>query len=262
MEQITDNVNRTHITIINQGIDFSVDHLDKKMTVEMIADHWCCGWTWVKGENYRKIPQGLYLCYRYEGHVQGLSQIFNDLFSIWIPHRGYTMGQELCFERYHPYYLDDPTAIVDKNVITAPGNVPAHFSAEVFRAIGVDDRTVDEFLKMLAREHPIWILKVGDTTKAVWSHSDDATIFGGYGGFVEPGWNNVEYRLKAAAQKAAEGKYSYKPIKSLITGDSAYTLQTEQYAFPGNTVIDIRATIICQKEPDGWKIVHRHGKII
>lgn len=51
--------------------------------------------------------------------------------------------------------------------------------------------------------------KVGDTTKAVWSHSDDATIFGGYGGFVEPGWNNVEYRLKAAAQKAAEGKYSY-----------------------------------------------------
>lgn len=104
--------------------------------------------------------------------------------------------------------------------------------------------------------------KVGEVTKAVWSHSDDATIFGGYGGFVEPGWNNVEYRLKVAAQKAAEGKYSYKPIKSSITGDSAYILQTEQYAFPGNTVIDIRATIICQKEPDGWKIVHRHGEII
>lgn len=103
---------------------------------------------------------------------------------------------------------------------------------------------------------------VGEVTKAVWSHSDDATIFGGYGGFVEPGWNNVEHRLKVAAQKAAEGKYSYKPIKSSITGDSAYILQTEQYAFPGNTAIDIRATIICQKEPDGWKIVHRHGEII
>jgi hypothetical protein len=30
---------------------------------------------------------------------------------------------------------------------------PAHFSAAVFRAIGVDNKTVDEFLAMLAREH-------------------------------------------------------------------------------------------------------------
>lgn len=103
---------------------------------------------------------------------------------------------------------------------------------------------------------------VGDVTKAVWSHSDDATIFGGYGGFVEPGWNNVEARLMAAAKQAANGTYSYKPIKSAITGDSAYILQTEQYIFSGKPVIDIRATIICQREPDGWKIIHRHGEII
>ena len=103
---------------------------------------------------------------------------------------------------------------------------------------------------------------VGDVTKSVWSHSDDATIFGGYGGFVEPGWKNVEDRLSAAAKQAIDGAYSYKPIKSSVTGDSAYILQTEQYIFPGKPVIDIRATIICQKEPDGWKIIHRHGEII
>ena len=102
---------------------------------------------------------------------------------------------------------------------------------------------------------------VGDVTKAVWSHSNDVTIFGGYGGFVEPGWNNVETRLVAAAKMAEDGSYSYKPIKISITGDSAYILQTEQYVFPGKPVIDIRATIICQKEPDGWRIVHRHGEI-
>ena len=103
---------------------------------------------------------------------------------------------------------------------------------------------------------------VGDVTKAVWSHSDEATIFGGYGGFVEPGWHNVEARLLTAAKLASNGTYSYNSIKSAITGDSAYILQTEQYIFPEKSVINIRATIICQKEPDGWKIIHRHGEII
>ena len=103
---------------------------------------------------------------------------------------------------------------------------------------------------------------VGDVTKSVWSHRDDATIFGGYGGFVEPGWKNVEARLMTAAKQAVNGTYSFKPIKSAIKGDSAYILQIEQYIFPGNSVIDIRATIICQKESDGWKIIHRHGEII
>ncbi|MFA6009340.1 MAG: nuclear transport factor 2 family protein [Desulfobacteraceae bacterium] len=103
---------------------------------------------------------------------------------------------------------------------------------------------------------------VGDVTRAVWSHSDDATIFGGYGGFVEPGWNNVEVRLMTVSKQAANGTYSYKPIKNTITGDSAHILQTEQYIFPGKSAIDIRATIICQKEPEGWKIIHRHGEII
>ena len=32
---------RTHITIVNQGVDFIVDHLFEKITVDMIADH-CC----------------------------------------------------------------------------------------------------------------------------------------------------------------------------------------------------------------------------
>ena len=121
----------------------------------------------------------------------------------------------------------------------------------------------DKFMEMVHESNTEFAKGVvGDATRSVWSHSDDSTIFGGYGGYVEPGWSNVESRLKAAAQKAMDGKYSFKPIKSSITGDSAYILQSEQYSFPGNTVIDIRVTIICQKEPEGWKIIHRHGEIV
>jgi len=32
-------------------------------------------------------------------------------------------------------------------------------------------------------------------TRNVWSHGEDATIFGGYGGLVELGWQKVEARL-------------------------------------------------------------------
>lgn len=127
----------------------------------------------------------------------------------------------------------------------------------------IDSKEWDKFIDMVHASNTEFAKgMVGEVTKAVWSHSNNATIFGGYGGFVEPGWDNVEDRLTAAAKKAANGKYSYKPIKSAIKGDSAYILQTEQYIFSEKFVIDIRATIICQKEPDGWKIIHRHGEII
>lgn len=59
------------------------------------------------------------------------------------------------------HYVDDPTAVVAQNVITAAGNAPAHFSAAVFRAVGVDDKTVDEFVDMLGKEHATRIHNVG-----------------------------------------------------------------------------------------------------
>jgi len=51
------------------------------------------------------------------------------------------------------HYVDEVAAIVDQNIITAPGNAPAHFSAAVFRAVGVDEKTISEFLGMLSAEH-------------------------------------------------------------------------------------------------------------
>lgn len=67
----------------------------------------------VKGDNYRKIPGGLYLCYRFEGHVKELTRIFNDLFAVWMPHRGYIMGQGFCFERYHKASVPGGFVVMD-----------------------------------------------------------------------------------------------------------------------------------------------------
>lgn len=55
----------------------------------------------VKGESYRNIPGGLHLCYHFDDHVRKLNQVYNNLFAVWMPHRGHIMGQGLCFERYY-----------------------------------------------------------------------------------------------------------------------------------------------------------------
>ena len=67
----------------------------------------------IRGENYRRIPGGTYLCYRFDGQLSKLSQIYNDLFAIWMPHRGYIMGQGLCFERYPQESSPDGSIVID-----------------------------------------------------------------------------------------------------------------------------------------------------
>lgn len=49
-------------------------------------------------------------------------------------------------------YVESPVSIRDGNVITAPGSAPVSFTAEVFRAAGVDEARVREFTAMLATE--------------------------------------------------------------------------------------------------------------
>lgn len=51
------------------------------------------------------------------------------------------------------FYRNEVTAVEDNNVITAPGNAPAHFTAAVFRAVGIDEKRTSELLRMLAAEH-------------------------------------------------------------------------------------------------------------
>lgn len=50
-------------------------------------------------------------------------------------------------------YAESRTAVVDGPLITAPGTSPATFTAAVFRAAGLEETKVAEFLSMLAAEH-------------------------------------------------------------------------------------------------------------
>ena len=99
--------------------------------------------------------------------------------------------------------------------------------------------------------------------KALWSHSDDASICGAFGG-VESGWDKVASRLDWASSQFSDGTRSREEIRSAVGADFAYIVQTEQIRFrvPGRTeesILDLRVTMVFRREADGWRIVHRQA---
>ena len=99
--------------------------------------------------------------------------------------------------------------------------------------------------------------------KALWSHSDDVSICGAFGG-VESGWEKVASRLDWASSQFSEGTRSREEIRSAIGTDFAYLVQTEHIRFrvPGRTeesTLDLRVTMVFRREAAGWRIVHRHA---
>jgi ketosteroid isomerase-like protein len=99
--------------------------------------------------------------------------------------------------------------------------------------------------------------------KALWSHSDDVSICGAFGG-IESGWKNVAARLDWASSQFSEGTRTREEIRSAITTDFAYLVQAEHILFrvPGRTeqlTLDLRVTMVFRHEADGWRIVHRQA---
>jgi len=98
----------------------------------------------------------------------------------------------------------------------------------------------------------------------VWSHADDVSQMGPFGG-IKRGWDEVRREFEEAAKLTKGGHISPKDLLVRVTGDLAYTVCTEQ----GENIdkndnvypIDIRATSIWRKEKGGWKLVHHHTDI-
>ena len=102
--------------------------------------------------------------------------------------------------------------------------------------------------------------------KACWSHTDDVTIFGGWGAY-EKGWEQVGPRLDWAAARFLEGQRTFELLSMALSGDLAYTVWIER----GETHVvgsdelrpsGLRVTHIFRREEGAWKIIHRHADAI
>jgi ketosteroid isomerase-like protein len=100
--------------------------------------------------------------------------------------------------------------------------------------------------------------------KAVWSHGDDVTLSGGFGGAVEKGWAAVSKRLDWAGANFSKGKNSIERLVVHVNGNLAYLVQLEHISFTAPetgkpATRDFRVTMVFRRENDGWRIVHRHA---
>ncbi|EFH84504.1 YybH family protein [Ktedonobacter racemifer] len=108
-------------------------------------------------------------------------------------------------------------------------------------------------------------LLAGDPThySASWSHSDDVTIFGGFGSY-EKGWNQVGPRLEWVASRYSGGHDTFELISTGMSGDLAYLiyLQNGEVRVDGQeeySPLALRVTEIFRHEEGIWKLLHRHA---
>jgi ketosteroid isomerase-like protein len=99
--------------------------------------------------------------------------------------------------------------------------------------------------------------------KALYSHTDDATSFYGWGGY-EKGWNAVSARWDWAAQQFKGGTVSYQNVSTVVADTLAYVTDIETFKVRVDgmgqpTEWSNRVTHIFRLEGGEWRLVHRHG---
>ena len=105
----------------------------------------------------------------------------------------------------------------------------------------------------------------GDASRlqALYSHGDDVTVMGGFGG-VERGWAEVGPRLAWAASHFHGGAYSQQIIRTTVGQHVACHVSLERWSrhAPDGQApqdLDLRVTQMFRLEGGRWRLVHRHA---
>jgi ketosteroid isomerase-like protein len=100
--------------------------------------------------------------------------------------------------------------------------------------------------------------------KALWSHADDITLSGGFGGTIEKGWTGIGQRLDWVGAQFSNGTNTIERIAASASGNLGYVVQLEHLRFtvPGQakrSTRDYRVTMLFRREANGWRIIHRQA---
>lgn len=103
--------------------------------------------------------------------------------------------------------------------------------------------------------------------KALWSHGQDVTVLGGFGGYAL-GWDQVSQNTDWAASRFRGAKsFGIKMLANGVSGDLGYAVWIEhgEVRVEGRedyVPVVVRVTHIFRREDDVWQIIHRHGDAI
>lgn len=99
--------------------------------------------------------------------------------------------------------------------------------------------------------------------KACFSHREDISLFGGFGGH-EVGWSQIGPRLDWVAQSFAGGSVRYETVLRSVGSDHGCIVQFErgEARLAGRAAplrLDFRVTMVFRVEDGEWKLIHRHA---
>ncbi len=99
--------------------------------------------------------------------------------------------------------------------------------------------------------------------KAIYSHRDDATRFGGWGGY-EQGWEQLSARYDKTTANFRGGQLEYQALATHVSETLACTVGIErgQVWLVGEAepeTLASRVTHVYRREGDTWRLVHRHA---
>jgi len=96
----------------------------------------------------------------------------------------------------------------------------------------------------------------------VYSHADDATLFGGWGGH-EKGWKQLAERWRMVTGRYRSGSMKIESIAEHVGEDFAVTVQivrgNASFSDGSSGLVGLRVTHVCRREAGQWRIVHRHA---
>jgi ketosteroid isomerase-like protein len=99
--------------------------------------------------------------------------------------------------------------------------------------------------------------------RAAYSHAEDVTVFGGYGGW-QKGWSEVEHRTAWSSSQYHGGIDVMEFLAEGCSGDLGYTVHLERITTRiGSSAAVVektyRVTHIFRREGSEWKLIHRHA---
>jgi ketosteroid isomerase-like protein len=129
------------------------------------------------------------------------------------------------------------------------------------------ERLIDENHRWLAE----FIRGNVEPAKAMFSHRDDVTLAGPQptahrgGRPIARGWQEVSDTLEQANAFFREGEVvGFENLAKYASAEFACTVEIERFMArvgerPEKAAVALRVTSVFRREPEGWRVVHRHA---
>jgi hypothetical protein len=145
----------------------------------------------------------------------------------------------------------------------APADKQPKANTHTKNLLSKNDTSFNEFTVRLQKANQELVSGNPEPFAGLWSKHNKVNVAGPGNEVMKMEWEAVAVNLDKGTKGATTGnEYSFENITTQVGTDLACLLQTEHYRKTGEKPVDLHVTILCRKEGEDWKIVHRQAEKI